>query len=388
VTNLKNLSQSYTWIYFNWTNPSSDFNEGIIYIDNIWRINTSGSSYNATGLIQNTTHTITILTKDLYGNINLTGVSLNATTPASPDTTPPASIANLASLSQGYTWIYWNWTIPSDSDFSGNVIFINGMFAEFTSNNSYNATGLINNTNYTITVHTLDTNGNINNSDVNDTEKTLLIPYCGDGICNNGENCASCSSDCGSCPPTGGGGSSGGSPAGIITPIILCNENWACTKWTECSQEGIQIRVCTDSNNCKTVISKPSEIQSCEMPTCYDGIKNQDELGIDCGGPCPKRCTLNEITGSLVKVPAPAQNIKSTYGLNLLLLLLALMGIILMLSKIESRIQGQMKKEDISENKNKDKFLKKARIELIIAHIAHVIVVLGVIILIYLFVKA
>jgi hypothetical protein len=37
-------------------------------------------------------------------------------------------------------------------------------------------------------------------------------PYCGDGSCNNGETCSSCSSDCGVC--TSGGGDGGGSSRG------------------------------------------------------------------------------------------------------------------------------------------------------------------------------
>ena len=28
-------------------------------------------------------------------------------------------------------------------------------------------------------------------------------------------------------------------------------------------------------------------------PTCSDGIKNQGEGGIDCGGPCPRRCVIS-----------------------------------------------------------------------------------------------
>ncbi|MBU1974217.1 MAG: YrhC family protein [Nanoarchaeota archaeon] len=34
--------------------------------------------------------------------------------------------------------------------------------------------------------------------------------FCGDGTCNNGETCSSCSADCGTCPPAPAGGSSGG----------------------------------------------------------------------------------------------------------------------------------------------------------------------------------
>jgi len=41
--------------------------------------------------------------------------------------------------------------------------------------------------------------------------------YCGDGICNNGESCSTCSQDCGTCPTEGGGGGGGGE---AITPVI------------------------------------------------------------------------------------------------------------------------------------------------------------------------
>jgi hypothetical protein len=39
--------------------------------------------------------------------------------------------------------------------------------------------------------------------------------YCGDGSCNNGETCSSCSADCGTCP-TGGEAGGGGAGGGIV----------------------------------------------------------------------------------------------------------------------------------------------------------------------------
>jgi hypothetical protein len=38
----------------------------------------------------------------------------------------------------------------------------------------------------------------------------LVLPYCGDGTCNNGETCSSCSTDCGACPDEGGDTGGGG----------------------------------------------------------------------------------------------------------------------------------------------------------------------------------
>lgn len=43
----------------------------------------------------------------------------------------------------------------------------------------------------------------------------LLSLYCGDGVCNNGETCSSCSGDCGVCSTPSGGGGGGGGGGGV-----------------------------------------------------------------------------------------------------------------------------------------------------------------------------
>ncbi|MEM7821511.1 MAG: PGF-pre-PGF domain-containing protein [Candidatus Aenigmatarchaeota archaeon] len=48
--------------------------------------------------------------------------------------------------------------------------------------------------------------------------------------------------------------------------VAVCEENWVCTKWSECVQ-GRQTRSCRDTNNCGTAQSKPAEIQECATPT-------------------------------------------------------------------------------------------------------------------------
>ncbi len=90
------------------------------------------------------------------------------------DTTPPATVTNLANQSADTTWIYWNWTNPADADFNKSIIYINGINAANTSNNYYNATGLTQNTNYTITINTVDNLGNVNTTNVSNTAKTLI----------------------------------------------------------------------------------------------------------------------------------------------------------------------------------------------------------------------
>jgi hypothetical protein len=91
------------------------------------------------------------------------------------DTTPPASVTNLTMTGNGTTWLLINWTNPSDSDFDHVMIFKNSTFVANTTSNttySYNITGLNSGTAYEITVKTVDTSGNVNQTGKNLTAST------------------------------------------------------------------------------------------------------------------------------------------------------------------------------------------------------------------------
>ncbi len=147
------------------------------------------------------------------------------------------------------------------------------------------------------------------------------------------------------CPTSSGGGGGGGG-------ADICSEKWGCEEWNTCQHAGIsyqrglintedynmikegcqdysigvdncgyQLRSCDDINLCQTNFSKPLEVQSCfyvpapscsdgienchdgscellidcggscgACATCSDGIQNQAEQGVDCGGACPNAC--------------------------------------------------------------------------------------------------
>jgi hypothetical protein len=89
------------------------------------------------------------------------------------DSVPPSSVTNLLNASAGVTWIYWTWTAPADTDFSKAIVFLDSVEKTTTPNAFYNATGLQSNSSYTLTVHTKDSSGNINNTDVNLTASTI-----------------------------------------------------------------------------------------------------------------------------------------------------------------------------------------------------------------------
>lgn len=109
-------------------------------------------------------------------NLSYSPVLYNTTTQClEADETPPGSVTGLTSPSQGETWIYWSWTNPADLDFSKAILYIDGNNTINVSTAYYNATNLDSGTNYTITVNTKDTNDNVNNSDVSDTESTVEV---------------------------------------------------------------------------------------------------------------------------------------------------------------------------------------------------------------------
>ncbi|MCX6773380.1 MAG: DUF2341 domain-containing protein, partial [Candidatus Micrarchaeota archaeon] len=173
VTALTNISSTMTSIYWTWTNPvDSDYNISLIYIDGVNVLNSTTPSYNGTGFTQNTTHMITIYTMDNLGNLNNTNVSNTGRT--LPDIYPSASVTGLTNASATMTSIYWTWTNPVDSDFNSSIIYIDGVNVANTSSEFYNATGFTQNTLHTITVYTKDNLGNLNNTDVSNTAKTLL----------------------------------------------------------------------------------------------------------------------------------------------------------------------------------------------------------------------
>lgn len=58
-------------------------------------------------------------------------------------------------------------------------------------------------------------------------------------------------------------GTKGGAPA-VTEPPATCTESWTCTDWSTCTNSQ-QTKTCTDSNNCGTTTSKPSESQSCTV---------------------------------------------------------------------------------------------------------------------------
>jgi hypothetical protein len=96
----------------------------------------------------------------------------------------------------------------------------------------------------------------------------------------------------------GGGGAGGQGYAGVENLTLeICQEDWICSDWTPliCPIESIQTRSCTDANECLTFHQRPDLNQSCiYLGTCDDVITNQDETDIDCGGLICEPCEIGK----------------------------------------------------------------------------------------------
>ncbi|WP_172632559.1 S8 family serine peptidase [Methanohalophilus mahii] len=107
------------------------------------------------------------------------------------DNIPPANVTDLYPVNTGYSWINWSWTNPNDSDFSNSLVYIDGIQEATLNRTHYNATGLFPNTSHTISIRTVDNNGNINQNWTNNTSGTqtdVIYPQIHDIMVNNSEN--------------------------------------------------------------------------------------------------------------------------------------------------------------------------------------------------------
>ncbi|VVB97306.1 Periplasmic copper-binding protein (NosD) [uncultured archaeon] len=175
ITGLSNVSYNSYYIKWNWTDPKdTDFSRVMIYLDGKFKINVSKGikTYNATGLLANTQHTIATRTVDIYGNVNTTWMNNTARTAA--DSIPPANVSGLKNVSYAKVYIKWTWVDPPDKDFSKVMVYLDGIFKKNVSKGikNYNATGLLAGTQHTIATRTVDVNGNLNMTWTNHTART------------------------------------------------------------------------------------------------------------------------------------------------------------------------------------------------------------------------
>lgn len=121
-------------------------------------------------------------------------------------------------------------------------------------------------------------------------------PICGDGACNGTETCTSCASDCGACPPRCGDSTCNGtetcascaSDCGACPPRCgdgTCNGTETCTNCV--SDCGACAPICGDAicNGIETCASCSGDCGACP-PSCGDGACNGTETCTTCATDC------------------------------------------------------------------------------------------------------
>ncbi len=327
----------------------------------------SATSWEDTSILNGSVYWYALTTVDAAGNENKSVVSesFNAT---SIDTLIPRSPTNVSASSfQGTTTISWN---KATLDVNGNNDQLGLQYKVwFKINTSTNLSkDLVNETADLITTVTQDScSGSIcstTHSLSGSTQYYYFITTIDDAdnenlTLDNSTNGNTANLTITITPPSdngggnggggggGGGGSGGGGGGGGI--LTQCSEDWSCSEWYSCVS-GIQARNCIDVNSCGTEKNKPSETRDCEsckeewqcgdwtpcvnnkqtracidkndcgtennppgkerdcnLDTCSDGIKNYEEVGIDCGGPC-RACKAEDfITGKAIKLITPSK---------------------------------------------------------------------------------
>ncbi len=101
----------------------------------------------------------------------------------------------------------------------------------------------------------------------------------------------------------------------VTTPT--CTPQWKCGDWQECKNNS-QARICIDLNSCNIQDSNYPTSQVCVSileETCFDKIKNQQEIGVDCGGQC-KKCGFFTMMGNVISGQDAGEGslLKSLFG--------------------------------------------------------------------------
>ncbi|MEJ7766685.1 MAG: PA14 domain-containing protein [Chitinophagaceae bacterium] len=160
-TNLQVVASTMTTLSFKW-NESTD-NVGValyyIYLDGVKVDSTTSLDYTLTGLASNTSYTLSIGAVDFTGNLSVPGNTINVSTKG--DVIAPTPPVNLQKVTVTVTSIEIRWMQATDNIAVTHYnIYLNGVYKDSTSALTYTVKGLLNNTNYLITVKAADFAGN------------------------------------------------------------------------------------------------------------------------------------------------------------------------------------------------------------------------------------
>ena len=165
-TNLAASGTTSTGTTLNWTASTDNVGvTGYTILQNGSSIGTTNgaTTFNVTGLFQNTSYAFTVTARDAAGNISPASNTANVTTQAGADNQPPTAPSNLAANGTTTTTTNLSWAASTDNvGVTGYTILQNGTSIGTTTGAlTFNVTGLTQNTSYAFTVTARDAAGNI-----------------------------------------------------------------------------------------------------------------------------------------------------------------------------------------------------------------------------------
>ncbi len=149
---------------------------GVLVQNGSYQSNTSASGYYLINGLLNGTYNFSYSKAGFntgYLEVTINGADNTTANTTIYDTTPPASISNIAATSAPL-YINWTWVDPPEPDFDHVAVYIDGTFMRNMTRGMqfYNASYFMPNSTHIISTRTVDTYGNVNTTWVNNTATT------------------------------------------------------------------------------------------------------------------------------------------------------------------------------------------------------------------------
>lgn len=160
VTNLTTSNLSTASVILSWSASTSEDVVGYeIYNGSTLVTSTANTSYTIIGLLESTQYTFTVKAKDAAGNLS-SGISVSITT---IDGTAPDNVTGLTVSNVTQTTLTLSWNASLSSDILSYDIYQGDTLLGNVTGNIYNVSGLTDSTQYTFTIKSKDTTGNVSN---------------------------------------------------------------------------------------------------------------------------------------------------------------------------------------------------------------------------------
>ncbi len=160
----------------------------------------SGTTYQVTGLSDNTSYTFSVRAKDAAGNVSGASNTVNVTTDDASDTEAPSDPTGLAAANTTETTTDLSWNASTDNvGVTEYDVYQGATNIASVSGTTYQVTGLTENTSYAFSVRAKDAAGNVSGASNTVNVTTDAAPTCSDGIQNGDETGVDCGGS--SCAP-------------------------------------------------------------------------------------------------------------------------------------------------------------------------------------------